>query len=254
MRIEAPTKTHIPALRALWREAFSDSDAFLDRFFGVAFSPDRCRLATEEGGTLAAALYWLNSTYEGGKVAYLYAIATAKAYRGRGICSSLMADTHRHLSSLGYVGAALVPSTPSLFPFYERMGYSVCGRIREFSCPAAKEGLPIERIGAAEYGALRRSLLPKGGLLQEEEGLRFLQTEACFYKGDGFLLAARREGDRLRGIELLGDADRAPLILCSLGCAEGSFRTPGEGIPFAMYRPLRESPAPPPTYLGLAFD
>ncbi len=253
MTIDAPSPSLIPALRALWREAFGDGEAFLDRFFETAFSPDRCRCAKDRD-TVASALYWFDGAYEGGRVAYLYAIATAKAYRGRGICGALMANTHRHLAELGYTGAVLVPSTPSLFAFYEKMGYSVCGRVHEFCCPAAKEGLPIQEIDGPKYEALRRSFLPKGGIVQEKESIRFLQAEASFYTGEGFLLAARKEGKRLHGIELLGESAKAPFILHSLDCTKGCFRAPLGEKPFAMYRPLQNSSAPPPTYLGLAFD
>ena len=253
MKIDTPTLIHIPALRVLWREAFGDSEAFLDRFFEVAFSPDRCR-AVFDCDTPAAALYWFNGAYEGGRVAYLYAIATAKAYRGRGICTALMENTHRHLATLGYTGTVLVPGAPSLFAFYEKMGYSVCGTVHEFCCSAEKEGVPIQKIDEKEYETLRKAFLPRGGIVQGKESIRFLHTEASFYTGDGFLLAAKKEDEHLHGIELLGDSAKAPFILHSLGCTEGCFRAPLGEKPFAMYYPLQDSSAPPPAYLGLAFD
>ena len=43
MRIDHPDLGQIPELRQLWKEAFGDSDAFLDAFFMVAFSQiDAC--------------------------------------------------------------------------------------------------------------------------------------------------------------------------------------------------------------------
>ena len=54
MNIDVPRKGQIPALRALWREAFGDSDAFLDTFFATGFSPDRCRCIVEGGEAQAA--------------------------------------------------------------------------------------------------------------------------------------------------------------------------------------------------------
>ena len=50
-------RSDLPALRALWQQAFHDSDSFLDRFFHTAFSPARSRLAAVDG-VIAAALYW----------------------------------------------------------------------------------------------------------------------------------------------------------------------------------------------------
>jgi hypothetical protein len=60
-----------------------------------------------------------------------------------------------------------------------------------------------------------------------------------------------RDGEKLLGLELLGNTDAAPGIVAALGCKEGRFRIPG-GTPFAMYRPLSDISAP--TYFGLAFD
>ena len=103
MTIDAPKPFHLPSLKALWKEAFGDTDAFLDTFEKSAFSYHRCRCVTD-GDTGAAALYWFDCSYEEGRIAYLYAIATAKSHRGRGLCRALMEDTHKHLKKMGYSG------------------------------------------------------------------------------------------------------------------------------------------------------
>ena len=36
-----PTAAHTDGLRALWKEAFGDGDAFLDLFFATAFARER---------------------------------------------------------------------------------------------------------------------------------------------------------------------------------------------------------------------
>ena len=253
MIIDAPTAAQLPALRSLWREAFGDTEEFLDAFKATALSADRCRCAVADGA-LAGALYWFDCFCQGKRLAYLYAVATAKAFRGRGICHALMEDTHRHLERLGYQGTVLVPGEAELFRLYVEMGYRTCSTLRSFLCGAGPEDAALYRIDTDEYARLRRQFLPAGGVIQEKESLDFLATQASFYAGTGFLLAARREGDRLNGIELLGNSEAAPGIVEALGCAEGTFRTPGPGQPFAMYRPLGENAPEPPTYFGLAFD
>lgn len=253
MTVKAPYREQLPALRALWQEAFGDGEAFLDAFEQTAFHEERCRCVTVDGRTVAA-LYWFDCAYGDARVAYLYAIATVKAYRGRGLCAALMEDTHRHLNALGYEGAILVPGSKKLFAFYEKFGYRTCSHVAEVSCRPSADALSVRRIGIEEYAALRRLLLPEGGVLQENENLRFLQTQATLYAGEGFLLAARREGDTLFGAELLGDATVAPAIVRSLGCKDGRFRTPGKDIPFAMYLSLGEEKLAPPSYFGIAFD
>lgn len=251
MRIDFPEKDSAPARRRLWQEAFGDTDAFLDTFEKTAFSSDRCRCVTEDGELLAA-LYLFDCTYGGVRAAYLYAVATAAAHRGRGLCRALMEDTHAHLAARGYAGTILVPGEASLFSFYERLGYRPFGGVRNFPCDAASNGTAVREIGVDEYAHLRRQYLPDGGVVQQEENLAFLAAQATLYAGDGFVLAARREGDALRGVEWLGDAEKAPAVVRALGCRSGSFRTAGEE-PFAMYRPLTEG-AEMPSYFGLAFD
>ena len=68
MLIDTPTAKDLPELRELWKEAFGDTDAFLDSFFSLAFSPARARCIRSDGG-ICAALYWFDCEYGGGRVA-----------------------------------------------------------------------------------------------------------------------------------------------------------------------------------------
>ena len=255
MIIDAPNRSQIPELRSLWQEAFDDTEEVVDDFGRTAFHTDRCRCAVTDG-KVAAALYWFDCLHMGRRIAYVYAVATAKAYRRQGIGHELMEDTHRHLEKLDYEGVILVPGSKELFRYYEGMGYRTCSTIREFSCTAVKgeEEVLLRSIDRTEYAQLRRQLLPQGGVVQENENLDFLQTQDMLYAGPSFLLAAEKDGDRLFGVELLGDETKAPEIVSALGCVQGTFRVPGEGKPFAMYRSLKESALPAPIYFGLAFD
>ena len=255
MTIDKPTAAHQRQLRALWQEAFQDDAAYLDIFFSTAFSPSRCLCAAEEGKVVSA-VYWLDCWCRGKKLAYIYALATAKAYQGRGIARALMAEVHSRLALLGYAGTLLVPGEPSLFALYETMGYRTCTQVREFVCSGAAEEVQLYRMDPEEYARQRRdllSLLEEGGVLQEDVSLELLAAQADFYGGQNFLLAGRAQGDTLVGLELLGDPQKAPGILQALGFAQGSFRTRGSGKDFAMFRPL-VADAPTPTYFGLAFD
>lgn len=253
MIIDAPNRSQIPELRSLWQEAFDDTQDFLNDFDRTAFRTDRCRCAVTDG-KVAAALYWFDCLHVGRRIAYVYAVATAKVYRGQGLGHGLMEDTHRHLGNHGYEGAVLVPGSKELFRYYESMGYRISSMIREFTCDASVKEVSLRCIGTEEYACLRRQMLPQGGVVQENENLDFLKTQAQLYAGQGFLLAARKEKDMLFGVELLGDETKASRIVSALGCAKGAFRVPGEGKPFAMYRSLKESALPPPSYFGLAFD
>ena len=253
MTIDMPSAIQTDGLRQLWKEAFGDSDAFLDAFFATAFSPERCRCAAEQGKVVGA-LYWFDATHLGNPVAYLYAVATAGASRGRGICHALMEDTCRYLQKRGYAGTILVPGSEALFRFYEKMGYRVCSYIREFACDATPKAVALQPVDAKEYAARRRQLLPAGGVVQEGENLAFLGTQARLYAGEDLLLAATMQDGMLYAQEFLGDTALCPGILHTLGCARGKFRVPGNEKPFAMYRLLEENGQPAPSYFALAFD
>lgn len=252
MKIDFPVPQQGMALARLWQEAFDDSTEFIEGFFCTGFSPSRCRCLSVNN-EIAAALYWLDVTCDGQRFAYLYAVATAKAHRGKGLCKQLMEDTHAHLKLRGYDGILLVPQTEALRQMYAKMGYHNCTTIREFSCDAAAEPVALQRIDRDEYAEARISFLPQGGAVQDEESIAYLEMMAFFYRGDGFLLAARKEGSRLYCPELLGNDSAAPGILAALNCAGGTFRTPGGDTPFAMFLPL-EPDAKAPSYLGFAFD
>lgn len=237
-------------LKVLWQRCFADSPEDTNRFFETAYSPQRCQV-WQEGDTLAAALHWLDCQLEGQKLAYLYAVATDPAFRGRGLCRQLMERTHAQLKVQGYAGCVLYPANGGLRQMYGKMGYENCGGMGKIQAQAGHPAA-IRPIEAEEYAALRRKLLPPGGVIQEGAQLRFLQTYAQLYAGEDFLLAAVREGDQLHGLELLGNAHRAAGITAALGCQDGSFRTPGTEE-FAMFRPLRPD-AIAPAYFGLVFD
>lgn len=251
MRIDYPTEAQLPGLRRLWNEAFGDTEEFLDGFFDNVFSPDRCRCVTVDG-RVAAALYWFDCRAYDKPLAYLYAIATAKKHRGKGICRALMADTHALLKDLGYAGCLLVPGEEGLFQMYEGFCYSVCSTIREFSCKAADDPVSLHSVSPEEYAALRRQYLPEGGVIQEGENLTFLALQTQLYAGEDFLLCAAVENGKLYCPEILGNAEAAAGILTALGAVSGTFHAPGPGRDFAMYHPLSDISAP--TYFGLAFD
>ncbi len=248
MHIDRPAAPQYPQLKALWQEAFGDPESFIEGFFATAFSPDRC-LCITENGAVAAALYWLDCRWEEKKCAYLYAVATAKSFRGRGCCKALMSRAHGLLREQGYAGALLVPGEPGLSSMYGKMGYKPLCCMDTLTC-RAQGAVPLTRADPREYAAARKALLPPGGVVQEM-GLSFLAGFAELYTGNGFILAGTRQEDRFSAMELLGDAAAAPGILGALGLEQGTFRVPGNG-PFAMLYPL--APGFAPAYFGLAFD
>lgn len=250
MKIDYPSQQELPQLRLLWQEAFGDDDGFLDLFFSTAFSPDRCQ-CVQIDGQIAGALYWMDCRLDGSPMAYLYAVATAKAFRHRGICRALMERTHKLLRELGYAGILLVPGNDSLRRMYASLGYQDGPASSLFSTQAGEAATPLRPISGEEYIRMRRERLPQGSVLQEScPGF----LEGCYrlYAGENCLLAATHTDDALVCSEYLGDIACAPSVLTALGKDQGTFRIPGEDVPFAMHYPL--SGCPKPQYFAFAFD
>lgn len=252
MTISEPKPHQLGQLRALWKAAFGDGDDFLDMFYERAYAPHRCRCVLD-GETVAAVLYWFDCTLEDQRLAYIYAVATDPSYRNRGLCRMLMADTAAHLKAQGYAGALLLPQDPGLRQMYGTMGYSPCTTVREFTCQAGEEAVPLTELTPEAFARLRQTMLPPGSVLQEGENLAYLSGYAKFYQGPELLAALFPDGEHLVCCELLGDVTRAPGILRSFQAKSGSFRCPGTGKDFAMCIPLVEN-FRKPAYFGFPFD
>ena len=252
MKTDRPTADLVPQLRSRWQEAFGDSEAFLDLFFGAAYDPLRCR-CTVSDRRVTAALYWLDLYLEEQRFAYIYAVVTARDCRGQGLCAALMADTAARLADQGYHGALLVPQDEGLRAMYARMGYRDMGSIDEFFCAAGDAPVRVKKIAAADYAALRLQAAPEGSLRPGLKSLSFLASVARFYTGDGFLAAVSRETGHLRILEYLGPREKLPGLIAALKATEATVRAPGGSTPFAMYLPLTDS-CKKPEYYPFAFD
>lgn len=251
MKTDYPALRHQKRLRQLWQTAFGDTDDFLDSFYDTAFALENCLCIFENDGPVAV-LYWIDCHLEDRKLAYIYAVVTDPAHRGKGLCRRLMERTHDLLRRRGYAGAVLVPQQEGLRAMYAGMGYTDCGGLSRISCTAGDSPVFLRAIGPEEFAALRRRMLPERAVVQEGRGLAFLARQLQFYAGDDFLLAAFAEAGILHGMELLGNPAAAPGITAALGCRMGHFRIPGNS-PFAMFHPLIEN-IPAPEYFGFAFD
>ena len=124
--IARATREQIPELRALWRNVFGDGPDFLDPFFTRVFVPENTLVWTEEGRVVSA-LYILPYTIPNGgetlRAAYLYALATEPAWRGRKIMSRLIEASFDLCAARGYALTMLVPAKDSLFGFYRGFGF-----------------------------------------------------------------------------------------------------------------------------------
>lgn len=261
-------KTEIPALKALWKEAFGDDDACIDLFFDTAYAPEGVFVVREDDAVQAMACYFpvtICAQQRGWSAAYLYAVATDKGARGRGFCGRLLRHAEEFLAPRGVKALLLVPGAPSLREFYMRYGFS------PFSTVCTREGAAIaveaqaEEISPPEYLMLREEFLAARGYVSSPVPmLEFQARMAKLYGGallrlpQGGCACVAKDGDGRAVIyELLsaeGEASDASLAAQTVGASCYTARMPGESEPFAMVKWLTTKPELPPIYLGIALD
>lgn len=160
-----------PGLSALWQEAFGDSPAEIAAFF-AAF-PNCRSYAAEEDGVIAAMVHALPQVLRAGAdlpAAYLYAVATKREFRGRGLCRGLMAFAEADLAAQGFACAVLSPAEPSLFRFYEALGYAAV--FARAHTPWNGTGVSVS---AARYAQLREARLPGPHMAYDANTLAYAQ-------------------------------------------------------------------------------
>ena len=186
------------------------------------------------------------------KLAYIYGVATFKKYRGMGIAGMLLGKAHSRLKEMGYDAAILVPAEPSLFPFYEKIGYKIATKVSKFEETASEIPVTFKIISAERYEEKRREYLDENAVVTGARGVEFLGAQYLLIEGNDFILSGYKTGGKLVCTEFLGSRAAAASVLCALGCESGEFRTVGEQIPFSLYFPFAQ--IEPPSYLGIAFD
>lgn len=242
----------IPAMKRLWQQAFGDEMAVINGFFATGFDKTRCQCLYEDG-FLAAALYWFDCLWQGKKVAYIYAVATEKGFRGKGLCRRLMEKTHAHLQKQGYVGAVLVPGSPALFVMYEKFGYRGFFSAAVTQVTEGKKDIALRRLSLTEYFSLRQALLPENSVAAGKEAFAYLATYGAFYEGAQGVFCFARQEDTLYFQEYLADPEYLPNVVKTLEAETGVLRLPGAGEKQAMYRSFTDDTALP-SYFAPALD
>lgn len=239
--IRPAAPSDIPALRALWQEAFGDEAPVLDAFFAAGFAPERSRVLALEGQPVSV-LYWFDGSWDGRRFAYLYAVATEARVRGRGYSTRLLEDTCRHLSQLGYDAALLVPGSAELFDFYARCGFVPCCPMDITAQAAPADGRPVT---PAEYERIRQRWLPPQAAALTGAALSYFGRMGQFYVCPGGCAAVLPQDPG--GFFAMESFGTAPMP------GPGSLRRPG-GKNFAMIRPLTPDAVPFPTAFYMALD
>lgn len=125
----------------IWEESFGDAQEEIAEFFHCLAEEVRVLVWEEEGrlsGQLCLLPVKLWSYGKAAKAEYIYAVATRKEARGRGICTGLLDAAAGLLKQEGSC-AVLVPADGALAGFYERRGFSHCFREELWEIKASGE-------------------------------------------------------------------------------------------------------------------
>ena len=250
MIIAPARETDVSQLMDLWLEAFGETKEEVLSFFREIFP--LCRpWCAKDGDTLCAMAYALPQTLKVGEkqlpVAYLYAIATRKSYRGQGLASRLLEELSRALRKEGFAGLLLVPANLPLFDFYEKLGFNPFSYRGKTVISAAE--CAVKPLSPEEYLAVREAFLPPVHNVPPAAVLNHLHLFAW----GGGCAAAERTGDGIVFRELLGDPVSAGGVLQSFGAETGTAVLPMGDIPYAVAKPLTE-PFPETGYFAFAME
>lgn len=174
-------------LRTVWKEAFGDSDAYLDFFFAFRFCPENT-LVLLENGKIVSQLFLLPCFLRGKDdivpCYYLFAAATLKSARGKGYMGALLKAAESLSAERNVNAIVLLPGEPSLYDYYKRFGYSPCFKRKFFS------GSRIELSGLAESAetvgamqALPGILSSRQGVIWNSDALHYALSEHEHYRG-----------------------------------------------------------------------
>lgn len=264
----------LSAMVALWQEAFGTGDSaeeIINKFAGQTHA-----WVDERDGQIVGMLLTPPAQIGSHKGVYLCGLATAKAWRGKGIATAMLKQVLDLLVQVGVEFAALIPETEELYGFYEQRGFQRAFTRRELEKPLHRNlwsRAEFDAIPARGLNELRTKFCPQIVQLSAD-AVTWTMTD-LYARGvtvvsneNGYGLYFR-EGDCLRFIELMAQNDKAANCLLEAArerevIAERAVLTVpdagtlfmGEGRRYAhgMIRFLAQPFEVDESYLGLALD
>ncbi|MDD4134401.1 MAG: GNAT family N-acetyltransferase [Eubacteriales bacterium] len=250
----------LPALYALWQEAFEADAREAEYFFSRRLRREYTLVALDEGRVLGMLSMLPISLVVSGKsypARYVFAVATLRQFRGQGLSSQLLDAAHQHMTVSGEAASVLVPARPSLFDFYGKRGYETrffidSLNISSREIPVHPPAAQLASIGAEDYLRLRDGAFGQSSLYVrwDLEALRFF-ISSLFGAGGALrivtpqgeaacLYELRDGGARVTELALhgLGWQDAMAAIHGYLGAPAYTLRMPAGTLPGAPTQPF----------------
>ena len=267
MRTRKTAPNDIPALKALWQEAFEDTQQDIDTFFETLY-PTATGFCAEEDGEILSMLFALPQTIvkdeKQCRAAYLYAVATKKAARGRGLCRAVFACAEKELRKRYVEALLLSPASEQLAEFYAKLGFARQTGAKKVLLPCDRAQGQANEIGVQDYAGLRETILwdiphvryDKAQLEYAVSGGKFYSLMAGYNMGCAAVQAGK-DGTQAFVCELLPDDQGISALAEKLGTGKYEVLSALEeaGETWSMLKWLAKPDADlEPVYMGFALE
>ena len=161
-------------------EAFGEDEAYAAAFFEKHFSPENS-LVFVQGDEICGMLHTVEKSLFSRPARYLYAIATRRAHRSRGIFSALHKAALSRFSEEIFF---LIPENESLFSFYAARGYRLFA-----TCPVLGGSVGKELSLDAAWERYRAN--PPAGLVLSREEFETTALDKRFFEAPAHPFAVK---------------------------------------------------------------
>lgn len=208
------------AVSSLWERVFGDGERTREGFYRLCAPFGESLTLWEEGGLGAMLLpVPLSLRCPNGRAlraVYLYALAVEPALRGQGFGGTIVRYAGELSRQAGADCALLVPAQPSLFGYFETLGYEPAFFQRVWTPEAESPSGPAPvPIGPVEYNALRRERLAGRTFGDWGDGPAAFQGELSGASGGGLFRLELPHGPGCAAVELEEGAALVKELLCA---------------------------------------
>ena len=175
---------------ALWQEAFGDSREAVEIFLDKRSLPQNT-LVAEENGKTASMLFLLDGKIKVAdkilKAYYLYAAATLKEFRGKGIMAQMLKEAGKLAQDRGVDLICLKPAEKSLYEFYKNHGYNTVFATKFASLKIKSSALPGCAENCADvFSARETAFTSSDRFIWDKDAIEYAINQHKYYGGKVF--------------------------------------------------------------------
>lgn len=219
-------KEYTPSLKKLWSETFGDDDEYINLLFDFDYTPAECFAEISDGDVISV-LYLLKGYITAdGKVfegRYLYAAATDKKHRGKGLMAELIRQAREYVKEKGLSFICLVPADEGLYGYYARFGFEAVMRNFVSTVGGKNSGLIEESADFSEYLRARKEISVPFFCFGEDEwkyafsSLRYAGYKVINNTRDSYIIIDKDKKEVLEYISSDGNfTDNTENLICKL--------------------------------------